>query len=342
MAKCHRCGTRVDQNSLQCHMCGASFEGIELEGSYKDDGFADNFFAQIGGVVSNEQNTILNNSDVSVDNAEISTNTAILDNTVFVANEETAESENYNSVVNNANLEMNDTSNQVSNNVDDEDEMLNEIKHKLDREEAVSDVMIEKITEERRHDHVDDYVDRAQSNVTVNKSFIFNTACFVIFILILIFAYFTFIKAPVSSNTELGGLSYKIDSEFVLTNENSGSKYYNYNNDNCALRVTYGSATSDGFLSSYFDTVREGFKGSDKYAFQNDEIKVKNNTWSGLSVMEMVESPNSPGGYTSKLKYKYASIVHNANFYHIVFVNLDSNEQCNKMFNDFMNTLEFK
>jgi uncharacterized protein YwqG len=58
--------------------------------------------------------------------------------------------------------------------------------------------------------------------------------------------------------------------------------------------------------------------------------------------MEISENSQVSGGYESLLKYKYASIVYNANFYHIVFVNLDSDDKCNTMFNDFMGTLQFK
>lgn len=336
MAKCPKCGTSVDEFSTQCHMCGTSFEGMQLEGTYKDDGFADNFFAQIGGVVSSEQDTILNNVGINVDNADLSNQNAIEQNNVFLANENTNNNESYNSVVNEV---KNDG---LINNGDEEDEMLSEIKHKLDREEIGSDVIIEKIHEERMKENFEEFSAIKPANVQVSKSFIFNTACFVVFILMMVFVYFTFIKEPTSTITELGGLSYDIDTEFVLTNENSGSKYYSYNGDNCALRVTYGSANSDGFLSSYFDTVREGFKGNAKYTFQNEEIKIHNNTWTGLSVMEISENSQVNGGYESLLKYKYASIVYNANFYHIVFVNIDSDDKCNTMFNDFMGTLQFK
>lgn len=343
MARCPKCGTSVDENSTQCHMCGTSFEGMQLEGTYKDDGFADNFFAQIGGVVSSEQDTILNSIGLNVNNADLSNQSDIEQNNVFLANENTKTSDDYNSIVNSVSNELNNqTDNSLNNSSADEDEMLSEIKHKLDREEESSDVIIEKIHEERMKESFEEFSAIKPANVQVSKSFIFNTACFVVFILMMVFVYFMFIKEPASTLTELGGLSYDIDTEFTLTNENSGSKYYSYNGDNCALRVTYGSANSDGFLSSYFDTVREGFKGNSKYTFQNEEIKINNNTWTGLSVMEISENSQVSGGYESLLKYKYASIVYNANFYHIVFVNLDSDDKCNTMFNDFMGTLQFK
>lgn len=349
MAKCPKCGTRVDETSTQCHMCGTSFEGIELEGTYKDDGFADNFFAQIGGVVSSEPDTILNNIGMNVNNADISNTNATVKNGTFTNNDNNIMNSmnNMNNVNNSMNNNVsgeveNNTNNNESNSNDDDDEMLSEIKHKLDREEIGSDVIIEKIHEERMKEQLEDFSAIKPANVQVSKSFIFNTACFVVFIVMMIFVYFTFIKEPTSNVTELGGLSYQINAEFLLTNENSGSKYYNYNGDNCALRVTYGSANSDGFLSSYFDTVREGFRGNDKFTFQSEEIKINNNIWTGLSVMEINENASVSGGYESLLKYKYASIVHNASFYHIVFVNLDSDDTCNIMFNDFMATLEFK
>lgn len=346
MAKCPKCGTRVDETSTQCHMCGTSFEGIELEGTYKDDGFADNFFAQIGGVVSSEPDTILNSVGMNVDNNDLSNTNATVQNNTFTNSidvSSTINSDIKNEMNNNVqSTNVNINNNNDNNNEKDDDEMLSEIKHKLDREEIGSDVIIEKIHEERMKEQLEDFSAIKPANVQVSKSFIFNTACFVVFILIMIFVYFTFIKEPSSNITELGGLSYQINADFALTNANSGSNYYNYNGDNCALRVTYGSANSDGFLSSYFDTVREGFKGNEKYTFQSEEIKINNNVWTGLSVMEFSENAAASGGYESLLKYKYASIVHNASFYHIVFVNLDSDETCNTMFNDFMGTLEFK
>ena len=49
------------------------------------------------------------------------------------------------------------------------------------------------------------------------------------------------------------------------------------------------------------------------------------------------------GNVTSPtLRYKYSSIVHSASFYHIVFVNVNNDQECLTMYNDFTNTLDFE
>ena len=54
MKNCPKCGTIITDNNVVCDNCGADLVLFNKTDGYSDDGFADNFFAQIGGVVSVE------------------------------------------------------------------------------------------------------------------------------------------------------------------------------------------------------------------------------------------------------------------------------------------------
>ena len=42
------------------------------------------------------------------------------------------------------------------------------------------------------------------------------------------------------------------------------------------------------------------------------------------------------------LRYKYSTIVHRGNFYQVVFVNLNGDDKCLEMYNEFADTLKFQ
>ena len=351
MRKCPKCGTTIVDDKKQCYMCGADISGFEQSSVLTDDGFADSFFAQIGGVVSNEQDTIIDdNNAINVNTNDIANTNAIENQSVFVSdnnNNNNNANDTFNSIVSSM---MGETSTDavgattsLQKNLDSIfDENKTVVKEEPVVQQPKTTFEVQTTVTAEDSDKVDilfaNKPKKEKKKFEISKPFIFNTVCFVIFICIVVFVYFKFLKPPVDNVIELGGLSYSINNEFVLTNENEGSKYYNYQNDkDCALRVTYGAANSDSFLSSYFDTVREQYKNNPSYTYQSDEIRINNNNWTGLTIMEMP----SDGTSETILRYKYASIVHNASFYHIVFVNLANNQECLTTFNEFMNTLQF-
>ena len=178
-------------------------------------------------------------------------------------------------------------------------------------------------------------------SLSFNKSFFFNTLCVFIFIGMLGFVYFKFLKADPNTKLELGSLKYTISDEFTLSSSDSGSRYYTYG-DSCNLRITYGNTTdSDNYITNYFDNQKNTFLSNDKYKTVNESISINDNTWSVMKVVEYVENPSSSSGLTEFTKYRYVAIVYNNKFYTTVFVNINNDNTCSAMYNNFVNSLEF-
>ena len=127
-----------------------------------------------------------------------------------------------------------------------------------EKKEEVNEIKVQTITVEDVIDEDDPlFKEKEKKPIKVSKSFIFNTSCFVIFIGVLIFVYFQFVNKPKNEIHNLGGLSYKLDEKFVLTSENEGSRLYSFNNNGCDLRVTYGAASSDSYIESWFESIKD-------------------------------------------------------------------------------------
>lgn len=188
---------------------------------------------------------------------------------------------------------------------------------------------------------VSGYKDKVSKKFSVSPSFIFNSICFVLFILFMGYMYFNYIKPRVDEKTSFGGLHYKIDSKFILKNDDNYSRYYTYGED-CALRINYGpTGNVDGFVENFFEGVRAEYESKKGYTTMQEEIKIQDNVWSALSVIQLQENTAGPGGYSSKTKYKYVSIVYKGNFYDIRYVNIQDDGTCSSMYDAFVQTLAF-
>lgn len=176
----------------------------------------------------------------------------------------------------------------------------------------------------------------------INASFIFNTICFVLFASALIVMYFKFRTDPEKSGyVSMGGLNYKIDSDFKLKTDDKFSKYYTHG-DNCVVRISYGE-TSDtgGFVDNYFNSVQSIYSSEDGYIIQKNEMKINNNTWTEITVAELIDNPASTGGYAVSAKYRFVTMVYKSNFYEIKYVNLDNSSECSVMYDNLLDSLEF-
>lgn len=408
MKNCPKCGTVIINNKEICENCGADLTEFNKNAMSFDDGFADNFFAQIGGVVSGEQETAIEEPEMNVDANQLSNKKNIQQqNVFFVDSNKTNESgESFNSILssyistdeNGVQPEIKTDKNKLfsiekankkeekkpetaqpmmqdenlppvtmafdsqipqavkvedvqvaplaytPNVIKDDDEYVPPL-HVTQRQPIIQQPMMQQPVNQQQMVQYQtqqvpvvqpQQVQVVQQKKGINASLIVNLLGIVVFVGALIFVIF-WMKKPSDTHTRLGGLTYNLDSAFALKSDSEGSKYYVYESG-CEIRITYGAANSDSFLDSYFNGIRENFKNEENYNFQNDTVKINNNSWSSLSVMEM---PN--GNVTAPtLRYKYSSIVHNASFYHIVFVNVNNDQECLTMYNDFTNTLDFE
>lgn len=182
---------------------------------------------------------------------------------------------------------------------------------------------------------------KAKNNQGINISFIINTVCFLLFLIGMFFMYFNFIKPKDNGNSSFGGLNYSLDNKFELKTDNANTRYY-VNGDNCTVRINYGATTnSDGFIESYYEGIKANYEGQTGYTTSTEKMQINGNIWSELNVIEIKENKNNSAGYSTFVKFKHVSIVHNANFYDVVFTNLDNDSECESMYKSFSSSLTF-
>lgn len=193
-----------------------------------------------------------------------------------------------------------------------------------------------------------DFLNRTKEKTNYKKNNInhfalfFNLGCILLFIGILLFGYFHFLKPRHNGDSSLGGLHYKVPTSFKLKNEDSGSRYYTYG-ENCALRITYGPTNdTDSYITNYLNGIKEQYENDPNAISQFEEMKLNDNVWSGLTIMNLLEDESSSTGYQNVIRYKYVSIVYKGNFYHTVYVNPSNDKVCATGYNEFIGSLLFE
>lgn len=168
-----------------------------------------------------------------------------------------------------------------------------------------------------------------------------NAAIFVAVVIGIFAVYFIFFKPDEVSN--FGNLTYTIDEKFVLKNEDSHSRYYTYG-DNCAIQVKYGATDNNdiGFISNYFDSVKEQYKAEDGYLTQSETLNIGENNWSSLSILTIAPNPAEDGGTQTIVKYRYVSIIYKGNYYQVVYANNDNNNECSSMYDSMIDSMAFE
>jgi len=155
------------------------------------------------------------------------------------------------------------------------------------------------------------------------------------------YVFFNYVKKPDKANDTFGGLSYVINGKFDLKSNESNTRYYT-SGDKCAIRINYGIANNpDSFIESYFEGIKASYEGQDGYTTSTEKMQINGNLWNELSIIEIREKKDSSAGYAPLTKFRHISIVYNANFYDIVYTNLDDDSECTSMYKDFINSLKF-
>ena len=224
MKTCPNCGTLITDNESKCYNCGTDLSQTNEKG-FNDDGFADNFFAQIGGAVPAQQTNV---ESVASENAS----TASIGDVITPGNDGQKGSDSFTSIVNSINTEE---PVQQTNSYDLFSNMSTGFDPNKQKTEEVTEIKVQTITAEDVDDEDDPlFHEKEKKKIKVSKSFIFNTCCCVAFIGILIFVYFQFINNPKDEILNLGGLIYQVDDRFTLTGEDQGSRRYSYQNIMCS------------------------------------------------------------------------------------------------------------
>lgn len=169
----------------------------------------------------------------------------------------------------------------------------------------------------------------------------FNFFCILIFIGLVVGGYFIFVRGKHNEFVNFGGLTYTISDDFTLESSDDLLQKYSYG-DSCALSISYGpnSSGKDG-LETYFDMVKKEYSSNENVTFKNEQMNINDNTWSSLDVVYFVEDPTANSKLREITKYRYISIIYNANIYHIIYFNPMNDATCSSMFGNFLDSLEF-
>ena len=338
MKKCPKCGTILDDNKKRCYMCGADLT------KKNTSSFAENFDKKIGAQTSSSQDNIFNNN-IKMEEPKISDN-----KNVFYSNNSSAGFFNNTSNNNQKNAPINNQI-KVSENRKKENEsvdptIMNFFEKNREYENKIEEKPVqnkkpkkqEKIPKEKPIKK-----ENTSENIKVNFNVVFNILCFIVFLGIVILGYFKIIKPKFDNKpVELNKLSFVMDKEMKLTQSDKNSKYYT-RGESCAIKISYGETNDvDGFTDSYFEQIRTEYVNDHNHLTKSDEIKINDNKWSSLSILELTPNPAASGGFSTLTKYKYISIVKDGNYYNIVYANTENDSTCSKIFEDFTNTLDFK
>ena len=381
MKKCPKCGTILDDSKKKCYMCGADLQkrtSIDFGENFDDDIGAtvsksqDNVFGSVENI-SIDVDDVVDNSNSDVTFSSNSSSADIYKNQIDSLN-----SMQYDERSPLEKIFSSDSRFRSKDEINAQDAMKKNAKSKKKvssskkKSTETSDLFPNKVKKEvpplmppiEKNDNsqkdiqkpainwgnnllnsgnndVSGYKDKVSKKFSISPSFIFNSVCFLLFLFLMGYMYFNFIKPKVNETTSFGGLNYKIDSKFILKNDDNYSRYYTYGED-CALRINYGpTGNVDGFIESFFEGVKTEYESKKGYTTMQEEIKIQDNVWSSLSVIQLQENTAGPGGYSSKTKYKYVSIVYKGNFYDIRYVNIQDDGTCSSMYDAFVQTLAF-
>ena len=252
-------------------------------------------------------------------------------------------------------------------------ELKNELKKELEKEEKI------KITNQEKETSNVVYYDKDSSesqkdihNVTVNKEkpainwgdnlknrfdfrrkspeeikeigrMIFNIASLVIFIIIVAFVYFKFIKAD--SRSELYGLQFTASDYFELTTKDSVSRFYTSKKlkNACAVRVTYGpdKTDPDNYADVFFSTIKDSFKNDKGAVVTKNEMKLNGNIWQSEKIVFLPTDGTEKKSSDIIPRYNYILMIYNTSVYTVSFNNNNEDSECDLQLNKFLNSLEF-
>lgn len=351
MKKCPKCGTILDDSKKKCYMCGAD---LNNDVTKRFDGAFDN---PVGANTTSGQNNVFSNGlDFSVKGKDVvnkngnssyfsqdSSSATVFGNpnkkddvplTVPVFKPEPRQYINKSGNT----MNVNNNQNQKS------------IPKKTPKAKKVKQPKIPKIKKEKKDSSITWGNTMGEGTHKFNKAIkgvsfatIFNFLCLIISICFIIFIYFHFVKNKNDKNVlSIGDLTYEVDEAVRLEAEDKYSRYYMLG-DSCAFKIYYGE-TNDvaGFVDNYFEQVKAEYESQDGLTTRIDELKINDNLWSSLSIVEFGDNQAAIGGISSVIRYKYTSIVYNNHYYKIIYVNTENSSECSNVYDDFIDTLDFK
>ena len=345
MKKCPKCGTILDDSKTKCYMCG---ENLGIGGS---SSFLDNVNNDIGATISNNQDNIFNNGeDIEVLNLE---DVAEPDNTQTFVSHSSSTRDYYSSEINQLNMGNNsggvvDNYNPFAMDNQPQPEPIPELPaNNLPPVDSLQQV--QPLPEKKTKKTKEKKVKQSKDKKPIPKAMIFNTACFIIFMALIVFAYYKFIRQPDNEDVHLRNLTYSIDPRFeaIKSDQEPTTNYYKYeeNGSDCIVRVEYGfSSNTDSPEKKYLDSVEEELsKSKNEYTtIEKSEMRIKDNRWSTLVVLKMPstqEQEEQPDKLNAKMLYKYSANFYNGSLYTIQYYNPSVNETCETMYKSFEQTL---
>ena len=167
-----------------------------------------------------------------------------------------------------------------------------------------------------------------------SSALIFNFISLAVFLGVLVFVYFKFIKKDVNY-VQFNNLSYNEPSSY---NEKKDGKNITYSKKNCVIKMNYENSGVDSqYITKYFDSIIESKSKEKNLSFQFIDLKINSNLWSGLNVL-LVDDKNLN---SLKEKERYISILYSGNVYNISYYNNSFSEECTNDFDELLGSLEF-
>ena len=167
-----------------------------------------------------------------------------------------------------------------------------------------------------------------------SSALIFNFISLAVFLGVLVFVYFKFIKKDVNY-VQFNNLSYNEPSSF---NKKRDGKNISYSKKNCIIKLNYENSGVDSqYITKYFDGIIESKSKEKNLSFQFIDLKINSNLWTGLNVI-LVDDKNLN---SLKEKERYISILYSGNVYNISYYNNSFSEECTNDFDEMLGSLEF-
>lgn len=374
MKKCPKCGTVLDDSKKTCYMCGTVLN------NNSPLNFGDTFDNQIGATVTKGQDNVFNNvkgiNQKNVGNFQSSGTTNLFKDQfnnlnsiqydertalekIFSDDSRFKSKDEINAMgsVTQNNLNNSDKSKGVytgPNNMassgayvqQNDNSVVNQNYNNINNNNVNNNANMQMPFNNKNNQQINwgDNLKDTDKKVKFHLSltFIFNLISFVLFVGVMIFVYFNYFKPKKDANIEFGGLVYSINSDFILKKDDKFNRYYTMGED-CTISITYGQTNDvDGFVSSYFDEVRDLYEDASGYTISTEELKINGNTWQELNVIKLQENPSGTGGYSTDTKFKYIAMVYKGTYYDIRYSNQQSDGTCSAHYDNFINSLRFK
>ena len=170
----------------------------------------------------------------------------------------------------------------------------------------------------------------------------FNIISLVIFIGIIVFVYFKFLK--IDTKEELSGLQFTVPSYFKLNGTANDYRFYvsNEKGNDCSIKVSYGPATNpDDFTERWFNSLKSTYEKEEGAVIHRSEMNINGNKWESQKIVYLPNDGSTKDSEDILPRLIYSLYVYNTSFYTVQFANVKEDNECSLQYDKFMNTLEF-